>query len=132
MKLINIFTQVLVLFVAVMPTFASDETAFSNVSGKVTDPNGAVIAGARVEAVRVGTSIKTVAMTNDDGEFTLQVARGEYTINVTAGGFARHSASVSLRAADEQIQPIVLSVGSAEATVTVNAGTGYLVSDTRS
>lgn len=59
------------------------------ISGTVTDPNGAVVAGANVKLVRMDTKqeVRTV-QTNDEGIYQfLEIEAGSYEIIITAAGF---------------------------------------------
>ena len=58
------------------------------IRGVVSDPSGAVIPGASVVAVNVGTQIKTTGQTTEAGVYSITpLPAGEYTITVTANGF---------------------------------------------
>jgi len=57
-------------------------------SGTVTDPNGAVIAGATVSVKNPSTGQEFSAATGENGVFTIPaVSAGKYTVRVTANGF---------------------------------------------
>ena len=59
-----------------------------SIQGTVTDPSGAVIAGATVTATNVATGVPTSRKTTDAGFYALPLLpAGEYTVNVTATGF---------------------------------------------
>jgi hypothetical protein len=58
------------------------------VQGTVTDPSGAVVAGATVTAANVGTGVETSRKTTDAGFFVLSPLQpGEYAVTVKAEGF---------------------------------------------
>src|SRR3982751_5179154 len=58
------------------------------ISGLVTDMNGAVIVGAKVEASLTKTGITRTIATNDLGRYRLlQLEPGAYAIKVSAPGF---------------------------------------------
>ena len=65
-------------------------------SGKASDPSGAVIPGASVAIIDSGNSIAATATTGNDGAFTLQVAPGSYTLNISANGFQDYTQSVTV------------------------------------
>ena len=53
------------------------------ISGQVTDPSGAAIAGATVVATNVETNVKLTTTTGADGHYVLaQVPPGAYTHHV--------------------------------------------------
>src|SRR5579862_201520 len=65
------------------------QTVTGSITGVVTDPSGAVVAGAKVTAENVATGVKTTAQTNADGVYTLRfLAIGTYTVTIDAKGFA--------------------------------------------
>jgi hypothetical protein len=68
------------------PAFA--QTITGTIRGTVTDPSGAVVAGATVTATNAATNVKTGTVTNQDGDYNIQfLPIGLYTITVTGSGF---------------------------------------------
>lgn len=60
-----------------------------NISGVVTDPNGAVLTGATVTAVSLATGASRNATTNDQGFFLIPTLQaGDYKLTVEYRGFA--------------------------------------------
>jgi catecholate siderophore receptor len=94
------------------------------ITGMVVDQNHAAIAGARVTAI--GKMVASSA-TNDNGEFSVPVATGQYEIRVEADGFAPAVRSLAVTSADSQRIEIVLAIASSTAVVTITeSGTfGY-------
>jgi hypothetical protein len=71
-------------------TAAYAQSTFGSFVGTVTDVTGAVIKGASVTLVNVGTTAQKVAFTDDDGAFSfLNVEAGKYTLIFTASGFQK-------------------------------------------
>jgi catecholate siderophore receptor len=102
-------------------------TSQSTVRGRVFDPNRAVVAGAQVVAEAKGGPSGVSAVTDQSGEFTLALEPGEYTLKVTATGFAEAAQAVRIgRAAPEPLE-IVLQVAGATSSVTVTDSAGYQV-----
>jgi A-macroglobulin TED domain/Alpha-2-macroglobulin family/MG2 domain/Carboxypeptidase regulatory-like domain/A-macroglobulin receptor binding domain/Macroglobulin domain MG3 len=103
------------------------ETTFSGelgaVSGEVTDPAGAVIAGARVAAKRNGTGETYDATTDRMGKFLLRNLRaGAYEVHFFSAGFReRVLTDVPVRSSAVTGLNAVLSVGAVTQTVTVEA-----------
>jgi hypothetical protein len=63
--------------------------ATATLSGRVLDPNGALVRGATVTATQKATGAKREATTNDDGSFVIpSLAGGGYEVKVQAQGFA--------------------------------------------
>jgi hypothetical protein len=66
-----------------------------SITGTVTDPSGAVAAGAKVTATNALTGIATSTSTNDSGVYSLGFLQiGQYKISVDASGFSSQSTSV--------------------------------------
>jgi hypothetical protein len=74
------------LLCALQPAWSQEVTA--NIVGTVTDPSGAPIKGATVEATDVDRGTMWPATTNDSGTYNLlRLPVGTYTVKVTASGF---------------------------------------------
>ncbi|HEX8432432.1 MAG TPA: carboxypeptidase-like regulatory domain-containing protein, partial [Longimicrobium sp.] len=73
-------------------------------TGRVTRPGGAPVAGARVEAVSAESGVTRSTVTRADGRYTLTFpdGGGRYQLRVTGLGLAP-STSVAAREADEEV-----------------------------
>lgn len=94
------------------------QVATADLSGTVTDPNGAVVAGATVTAKNSATGISRTVTSNDSGEYQLiGLPPGEYEISAEATNFKRTI-----------ISPVKLTVGqSAELTIKLEIGTKDII-----
>ena len=105
------------------------QTITGSIRGTVTDPSGAVVAGANVTATNVATGVATKTVTNSSGLYNFQfLTLGNYTITAMASGF--DSASIGpFRLQIDQIAQIdaKLTVGTAATTVKVAAGAGAIL-----
>jgi len=85
------FTRLIALFALVVAASAlcfGQVSATAPISGSVTDPNGAVIAGATVSVKNPTTGVEFTATTTDNGTFSIPgVESGVYTVRITAPGF---------------------------------------------
>src|ERR1019366_8386039 len=64
------------------------QTSSSSINGRVTDPSGSAIAGARVRATNVATNVSREATSAESGSYTIPLLQvGEYTVEVEAKGF---------------------------------------------
>ena len=108
-------------FFEIVPAVAQSELA--TVFGRVTDPSGAVVAGADVEVRNVDTGISVTSATNADGLYTVpSLHPGHYVISVRKPGFRSVSATgLELNVQDNVARNFSLQVGSAAESVTVNA-----------
>lgn len=110
-----------VLLIAAVPAIAQSELA--TVFGRVTDPSGAVVAGAEVEVRNVDTGISVTSATNADGLYTVpSLHPGHYVISVHKAGFRSVSATgLELNVQDNVARNFSLQVGSAAESITVSA-----------
>jgi hypothetical protein len=80
----------------------------SQLQGDVSDATGAVVAGAEVELLQVGTGVKTTQTTDSGGNFRFSsLAPGEYKVSVTAKGFG--AKEITLDTADSRLQMTLAS-----------------------
>lgn len=109
----------LVLFLGLRPAAAQEGMA--SLSGRVTDPNGLAVTGARVQAVNVDTNTASSTETNDSGLYTLpSVKPGNYRIIVEKDGFKQIvRAGIDLHVADAVDLNFTLEIGSVSQSVTV-------------
>ena len=94
----------------------------TGVSGRVKDPNGAVIAGASVTLRNTVTRDERTVMTASDGVFTFaRVRPGDHQLRVLAAGFEVVETPITVGAAASNIE-ITLRVGTNRVTVTAEVG----------
>jgi hypothetical protein len=75
------------MFVSMPPVLA--QTVTGSITGEVTDPSGAVVSKAHVTAENVDTGVRTQALTNDAGVYSLRfLPIGRYKVVVDAPGFS--------------------------------------------
>jgi iron complex outermembrane recepter protein len=87
--------------------------------GVITDPNGAVVAGAKVTAVNALTREQRRATTDAQGHYAIDnLAPGAYTVTVSAKGFASATREARLSDANGAVD-FQLSIGAVGETVTV-------------
>src|SRR5205085_12414948 len=92
-RLLRLF---LFLLLTCAPVARAQVTTQSSIRGKVLDPNRAAVAGARVVAEAKGGPAVFSATADQNGEFSLAVEPGEYTIRVVAEGFSEATQTFSL------------------------------------
>ncbi|MGB7135308.1 MAG: carboxypeptidase-like regulatory domain-containing protein, partial [Acidobacteriaceae bacterium] len=93
------------------------------INGTIADPSGAVIAGAQVEAVNVGTGVPTRTISSSGGEFVFQdLPVGKYNVTVSAANFkAEEYAGVPVSAGTIYTLPVHLTITAAAQTIQVSA-----------
>ena len=100
-------------------THVAAQTVTGSITGQVTDPSGAVVAGATVTAENVATSVKTTATTNGAGVYTLRfLPIGSYKVTVDAKGFASTNVAPFALEIDQTAKiDVGLKISSAETVV---------------
>ena len=124
-KLVFRVTSMLVvlgLFGTVNFTFG--QGASGSLSGVVTDQQGAVIAGATVEANDVSTGQKHTVTTSDNGSYTIpSLPVGVYTVTATGAGFAPTTVKdLKISVAFNTTQDFSLNPQGASETIVVTTG----------
>ncbi|HKP72398.1 MAG TPA: carboxypeptidase regulatory-like domain-containing protein [Pyrinomonadaceae bacterium] len=95
----------------------------ANVQGTVTDPSGAVVAGATVTLVNNETSKSQTAQTSDEGFYRFSgLAPGKYTLAAEHTGFKKQELKdINVTAEETQGYDLTLSAGEVGETVTVTS-----------
>ncbi|MGA9571935.1 MAG: carboxypeptidase-like regulatory domain-containing protein [Candidatus Acidiferrales bacterium] len=95
----------------------------ASISGTVTDPSGAVVAGATVTATNVETGVATTLTTNTQGFYSFQsLPLGNYTISVQQSGFKGYAQTgLILNVNDALVIDVHLEVGATTEKVEVSS-----------
>jgi hypothetical protein len=98
------------------------------ITGIISDPTGAVIAGAPIEAKNVDTGAVYRATSTETGNYTLpQLPAGRYELSLSVMGFKKYDRqNLSLAVTQVMRLDIALEVGSNAETVTVSAEASLL------
>ena len=111
---------------------AQETVNYASVSGRVTDPQGAVVAGAQVSARQTETNIARTAVTDAEGRFRFPYLRlGPYEIVVRSQGFSDATRRLNLTVGSAFDLPIALKLEAVAESVTV-AGTATVLESARS
>src|SRR5215470_15799444 len=85
----RLFPLLLLLSFFDLSTTAVAQLPTSNIGGTVTDPQGALVTGARVTVSNQATGVSRQQQTGGDGSyFFTNLTPGYYTVRVEAKGFA--------------------------------------------
>jgi hypothetical protein len=97
--------------------------AVGTITGTVTDPSGAVIAGAKVTATRAETGVAQSTITTSAGSYTIpRLVVGTYNVVVTAQGFKSGRAiDITLDVSQERVVDFTLVLAGVTQSVEVNA-----------
>lgn len=116
-------THALTLFLL---SFASAAAAPLTISGRISDPSGAVLAGAQAVLLRPSGSVASVATSDGSGVYTLaNLSPGDYWLTARSEGFAEATPErIALRDAPLE-RPLQLRLNAVETQLTVTE-TGVL------
>lgn len=118
LRFLRFFT---VAFLFVLPLCAQNPTG--RITGRVTDPTGAVVPGATVKGVNIATNVEASTTTTSEGNFALlNLIPGQYRLQATMAGFKNfEQGPIELHVGDTLTIPVTMQVGAQTESVTVNA-----------
>jgi hypothetical protein len=101
----------------------SAQRTSGQLTGTITDPNGAAVVGASVTATQTGTNLQREATTNEDGLYTItDLPIGEYRLSVKGSGFKESvSPNVTVNVATVTRQDFKLEIGGVGEVVTIQS-----------
>src|SRR6476659_1232898 len=111
------------IFIVLLATGVSAQTFRGSILGTVTDPNGAVVSGARVSVKNLATQLERSTTTDDAGNYTVaELPIGPYEVRVEQSGFVPSVVSnVAVEVASDRRVDVQLSVAGATTVVTIAA-----------
>lgn len=119
------FSFLIVMFVFALTGVVYGQSANGSVTGRITDPSGAVVPDATVTLTQTDTGIAYRANTNSDGIYIFPtLGTGPYRIEAAHAGFRTARTSFTLTVAQNATVDVVLKIGETNETVEINAGTG--------
>jgi hypothetical protein len=114
---------VLALLAVLGATALWGQAVNGTISGTVTDPSGAAIAGATVEVKNTATQVVRTVTTNAQGRYTVpELIVGAYDVKVSMTGFQNSvQTGVPVEVGGERVADVTMKIGQAQETVTVEA-----------
>src|SRR5215471_5716149 len=102
---------------------AAAQTTTGNLTGTISDPNGAVVANATVTLTNQATSAERSAVSNENGAFDFETLQpGKYNVTIEAKGFKKViSRDITVSVSQTTQVNIPVEIGVAGETVTVTA-----------
>src|SRR5437660_2435595 len=112
----------LVLFILLSSATLLAQTFRGTILGTVTDPKGAVVAGAKVTVHNVDTGLERTTQTSADGSYSVpELPIGTYTVTVTQSGFQTAvTSNVAVNVAAERRVDVVFRTGQVSEKVEVS------------
>jgi hypothetical protein len=99
---------------------AQETINYASVSGRVTDPQGAVVPGAQVSARQTNTNVTAETITDSEGRFRFPYLKvGPYEVKVHLQGFTDSTRRLTVSIGSAFDLSIALSVGGLDTSVTV-------------
>ena len=121
MNWVRVVTLLSILLGGASSGIAQQSIDYGSISGRVTDPSGAVVPGASVDARHTETNLTNTTVTGPDGRFRFPYLRiGAYEITVRQQGFQNAVRALTLTAGSAFELPIALGVGGVDTSVTVS------------
>jgi hypothetical protein len=113
-----------VLFLASIAALLRAQSTNAGLTGRVTDPSKALVAGARIAAIGSATNLHYETLTNAAGEYYLaNLPPSSYRIEIEKPGFKKMiKPDVVLHVQDALEIDFEMTLGAASETVTVEAG----------
>jgi Carboxypeptidase regulatory-like domain len=104
------------------PFLASAQQATAQLGGKVTDPSGAVVVGAKVTLTNSNTGISRQTTTNKDGDYLFTLVQiGSYSVSVEQPKFRKYEQNgITLDINQNAKVDVAMRIGSASEVVEVN------------
>ena len=111
------FLPLLLLFTAALPA----QNPYGRITGRVTDSAGAIVPGAAIRLVQVGTNVPAASTTNNEGNYDLQnLNPGQYRVTVEMQGFKKYERGpIEVRVGDVVALDVSLEVGALTESITV-------------
>ncbi|MBI4903018.1 MAG: TonB-dependent receptor [Acidobacteria bacterium] len=118
-----------VLMILAAANRCEGQTTSSTLVGTATDPNGAVVPGAKVTARCMETNLTYQSTSNELGNYQIErLARGTYVVSAEASGFQRLDVKdVALVSNDVRRVDLKLEIGTTTTSIEVTAGGGGLI-----
>ena len=130
-RLITGILSVLVVAAMIAPSLMAQSLTSGDLTGTVTDPSGAVVAGATVMLRNdaTGQSRTTTTTANGNYRFSL-LPPGTYTVSVNASGFSKSQTTAMVNIGQASIADVKMSVGATSQTVEVTSAVPLVQADT--
>jgi len=116
----------------VSAALASAQEVRASITGIVTDPSGAPVAGASVTVTNVAQNVSVTTKTNESGNYvTPFLAPGTYRLTVEQSGFKKFvRENIVLQALDRLRLDVQLEIGALTESITVSASVSQLQTET--
>jgi Carboxypeptidase regulatory-like domain len=119
--------RIVIVFVACisLAVAAIAQETRATLTGRVTDPTGAIVPNANINIINTDTGTQTAVKSNQDGDYTVPfLLPGTYEVSAEITGFKTYvHTGLVLQTEQTVTENIVLQVGTVDQSVTVSGGT---------
>ncbi len=114
--------RLIIVVLCGLAAICAAQSPTARVTGRVTDPAGAVVPGVAVKITNLDTNISQPAASNAVGDYTVPYLNpGRYTLEATFAGFRAHKLAEFRLAVDQELRlDIRLEVGASNEVITVS------------
>src|ERR1043165_1027983 len=119
----KIFTVLIGLLLTSSSFYCLGQTR-PKLNGKVLDQNREAIRGAQVIVAPDDSGSPSSTVTNENGEFSIDVSAQNWRLTVIADGFATRTETINLTRTSTPLE-IILNVADASAYITITDTSGY-------
>ena len=127
--------KALVCLIAFAFSVFGQQAANATLTGTITDPQEAVVAGVRITATHTATGVKRETVSNEDGLYVLSnLPPGEYELRVEAKGFTTKviKTGVALKVGQTVTLNVPLEIGVSETVIVDQEDRRQLIDNTNS
>ena len=124
--------RIALILALALPVLAQNNTGI--ISGRITDPSGAVVPNAQIAVVQTETNVESLSESNSEGLFRVpSLLNGPYRLTIIASGFKKQVRDgLTLRIGENLNVEIKLDVGSVSEAVEVTSALPLLDTQTSS
>jgi hypothetical protein len=117
------FAAILAMLVLALAPWASAQSGKGTITGRVTDPSGGVVPGAKVAVINTETGVRFETLTNGEGYFEAQaLIPSLYDVEVTAPNFKTLiRKGVTVQVEDRIALDLKLDVGQVSESITITS-----------
>jgi hypothetical protein len=121
-----------IAFLLLLAATSAAQDVRATILGRVTDPSGAAVPGARVEVLHRATAVRNTGASNDAGIYEIPyLPPGIYTLTIERPGFKKHVRdAIEARVGDKLTVDVQLELGAATESVTVTGEVPLVESST--
>ena len=129
-RFIAVMAALLVAGLMIAPSLMAQSLVSGDLTGTITDPTGAVVAGATVTAKNNATGQTLNTTSNASGAYRFSLLPpGNYTVTANAQGFSKAQTTTNVNVGQATIADVKMAVGSSATTIEVTTAAPLVQAD---